>query len=195
MGSLREQQRQLRETFIIGKAHELLVEQGYDAMNMDELAARVGISKATLYQHFASKEEVAVRVVVDLINHATEALQADADTSRESAFKRLEGCLRIGLERRAQLWSAHLSLPAAVIKKHPIYVQAQERIFTLLHKLVEQAKADGDMNPNLCTPVIVQMALSLFKADYEDLLTLGKCTSKELVDTLTSVMLNGLKPF
>ncbi len=61
--SLRERQRQVREDTILDIAHELMVTQGYANMSMDDLAGKVGISKATLYQHFPSKEEVAINVI------------------------------------------------------------------------------------------------------------------------------------
>jgi AcrR family transcriptional regulator len=57
----REQRRQAREHVILEAAQELMEEHGYDAMTMDDLAARAGITKPTLYQHFPSKEEIAVR--------------------------------------------------------------------------------------------------------------------------------------
>ena len=50
--SLRERRRQLLYDEILTAVGELLGEKGYSAMSMDELAARVGISKPTLYSIF-----------------------------------------------------------------------------------------------------------------------------------------------
>jgi AcrR family transcriptional regulator len=53
--TLRERQKQALREEIMNAAQELVAEKGYGAMSMDELAARVGISKPTLYAHFANK--------------------------------------------------------------------------------------------------------------------------------------------
>ncbi|MFL5699301.1 MAG: helix-turn-helix domain-containing protein, partial [Ktedonobacteraceae bacterium] len=56
--TLKERQRQEREALILQAAEEVLIEKGYHEMSMDEIAARVGISKGTVYLHFASKEDL-----------------------------------------------------------------------------------------------------------------------------------------
>jgi AcrR family transcriptional regulator len=45
---------------ILAAATELLLEQGLQSMNMDELAERAGVSKATIYRWWASKELLAL---------------------------------------------------------------------------------------------------------------------------------------
>jgi TetR/AcrR family fatty acid metabolism transcriptional regulator len=56
--SLKERQRQEREELILQSAQALLLEKGYHEMAMEEIAARVGISKGTVYLHFPSKEDL-----------------------------------------------------------------------------------------------------------------------------------------
>jgi AcrR family transcriptional regulator len=60
--SLKERQWQLREDTILDAASELMATKGYTAMTMDDIANLVGISKATLYQHFPSKHDLVVMV-------------------------------------------------------------------------------------------------------------------------------------
>jgi AcrR family transcriptional regulator len=43
---------------ILQVALDLFVEQGYDKTSLREVAERVGVTKAALYYHFASKEEI-----------------------------------------------------------------------------------------------------------------------------------------
>ncbi|MEM1441668.1 MAG: TetR/AcrR family transcriptional regulator [Verrucomicrobiota bacterium] len=52
-----------RENLVIEHADVLLGEQGYLGLNLDELADRVEYSKATLYHHFVSKEDLVLAVV------------------------------------------------------------------------------------------------------------------------------------
>src|SRR3569833_554695 len=77
---LRERQRQLREQAIVEAAFVLIAEEGYEAMTMDSLAERVGISKPTLYNHFPSKDAITVRALVALNDRTVNAIHAIDDT-------------------------------------------------------------------------------------------------------------------
>ena len=61
--SLKERQRKERATLILQAAYDVLVEKGYYQVSMDEIAARVGISKGALYLHFAGKEALVARLL------------------------------------------------------------------------------------------------------------------------------------
>ena len=56
--SFKEQMLQAREDAIVRTVNRLLAEKGFDAMTVDEVAAAVGIAKASLYKHFPSKEDL-----------------------------------------------------------------------------------------------------------------------------------------
>src|SRR5260221_5554576 len=62
--SYKDRERQRRENEILNCAEQLFVERGYANLNMDDLANGVGISKPTLYQHFKSKDDLAVRILL-----------------------------------------------------------------------------------------------------------------------------------
>lgn len=61
--SLKERQRQEREELILQAAEDTLLERGYRDMLMDEIAARVGIAKSTVYMHFPSKDDLVVALI------------------------------------------------------------------------------------------------------------------------------------
>jgi AcrR family transcriptional regulator len=47
----------------LGVALDLFSREGYDAVSMREIAEELGVSKAALYHHFASKEEIARELI------------------------------------------------------------------------------------------------------------------------------------
>jgi len=53
---------------ILAAARELFLDHGFDAVSMDMIARQAPVSKATLYAHFASKEELFTAFVVDEAN-------------------------------------------------------------------------------------------------------------------------------
>jgi AcrR family transcriptional regulator len=48
---------------IIAAAREAFLDQGYDAISMDEVARRASVAKQTVYSHFAGKEALFLAVV------------------------------------------------------------------------------------------------------------------------------------
>ncbi|MEV6162928.1 helix-turn-helix domain-containing protein [Streptomyces sp. NPDC052052] len=60
-------------------AIELFTEQGYEATSLREIAERLGITKAALYYHFSSKEDI----VRSLFSAHLDALDAMVDWARE----------------------------------------------------------------------------------------------------------------
>src|SRR5213082_1061024 len=91
--SLKEKQRQEREALILQAAEDVLMEKGYYETSMDEIAARVGIAKGTVYLHFASKEDL----VVALFQQDTQKfLQVVEETiaSAQTARAKMEAILR-----------------------------------------------------------------------------------------------------
>ncbi len=189
---MKERQWQLREDAILEAAYELMAEGGGADVCMDEVAARAGVSKPTLYQHFASKDELLVHVSVRLMRQSEEALAARRPDV--SALEQIEWALREGLTRRAGLWSARVVIPRAAAEVSGAYREQRRRVQARLESLVEEAKAAGEIDPTFSTPVVVRLLSRLFRGDYEDLLTEGVVTPEELATLLIAVTFNGLRP-
>src|SRR5271155_6176249 len=68
-----------RRTAILKTAHAAFLADGYAATSMSTIAARLGGSKATLYNYFGSKEELFVAVV----EHKCEQLREIAQDAQE----------------------------------------------------------------------------------------------------------------
>src|SRR3954467_7275841 len=59
-------------TKIMTASLELFSQYGFKTITMDDIARRAGISKKTLYQHFANKHEVVNESVLWYKNNTTE---------------------------------------------------------------------------------------------------------------------------
>lgn len=190
--TLRERQRQVREDAILDAARDLMFEQGYAAMSMDDLAARVGISKATLYQHFASKEELAIRVIVrGMQQGAAHLRQSDATLP---AIAQLEEMLRRGLEQKTHMDLAGAALLPSSMTNHPLYREQHDRMFAHVCSLIETAKTEGDIAADLLTPVVAQTLFHLFKNDFSELIVSGQCQSADISSTIVAMLFGGLRP-
>jgi AcrR family transcriptional regulator len=190
--NLRERQRRLREDMILDAAYDLIAGRGAGEVSMDDIAARAGVSKPTLYQHFASKDELVVRVGIRLMGQSQAALEArTADTPAVDHIVRV---LTEGLTRRAGLWSARVAVPLPLAEADPAYLDQRARVQAALARLVDEAKAEGDIDARFPTPVVVRMLSRLFRGDYEDLLTAGVVTPEGLGEALIAIAFGGLRP-
>ena len=90
MVQLSRKQREIeqREALILDVARELLIQQGYLGLRMDQIADRIEYSKGTIYQHFPNKEEI----ILALANQALvkrSSMFSHAVTLRDQSRHRL----------------------------------------------------------------------------------------------------------
>src|SRR5215471_2763453 len=84
----KERERATREELILDHAQRMLLQDGFQNLNLDDLAEAVEYSKGTLYLHFKTKEDIALAVVTraqkERANFFERALQFQG-RSREKA--------------------------------------------------------------------------------------------------------------
>ena len=137
---------------ILNAGKDVFLEQGYEGASMDRIAERAGVTKRTVYAHFASKHalftEAVARGCANVIGQMPRASQLGEDprvglflalrTSRELMLS--PSCLR--LERAV----------AAEAERHPEFaVQVREAFAAgeaLLREALDGWVASGRLNPH-----------------------------------------------
>ncbi len=189
--TVRERQRQAREEVILEVAYDLLTEQGYDKMSMDDLAARAGLSKATLYQHFPSKEDVTVNVITRMMRLGEQDMLADDPAL--PAIVRLDRGLRRALSRRFQLWNSNVSIQPLKVMHNAQFKAHHERATAALQTMIEQGQVQGDIDPTLPSFVVAHMMMWLFRLDFAMLGSQQHAPIDEVINSVVNVMINGIK--
>ncbi len=163
--SLRERRRQLLREEILGAAQHLIAERGYAAMSMDDLAARVGVSKPTLYSQFSTKEELVVVMATQVMDHLFAVVDEGGGSGR-LALDRLTDLLRTAMQvqfdRRVtamQLWMPEI---VHMLQGHPQALERICRIDALVVDLVRQAYAAGEISPRIDEDSVVRIFYALF---------------------------------
>jgi len=97
-----------RRTEIIRAAKNLFAKKGYSATSMDEIAEKVGITKASLYYFFESKErifaEIIEEVLAEIRNYMAMELKICKEHSRplaEMIDRTISICLKNGIVIRS----------------------------------------------------------------------------------------------
>ncbi len=95
----RERRKEARPGELLDAALELFVEKGFAATRVEEVAARAGVSKGTLFLYFQSKEELLKAVVRENISGRFEAWNKEFSSFEGSTGEMLTYCLNVWWDR------------------------------------------------------------------------------------------------
>jgi TetR/AcrR family transcriptional regulator, regulator of autoinduction and epiphytic fitness len=184
-----------REDAIIAAVNRLLAEKGFEAMTVDEVAANVGIAKASLYKHFSSKEDLAAAAMANAMKKAEQyiaTLQPNADP--------------LGNIREVVRWTMHLklsgempSLPSqnstlrAALMANKGYMDGLMNVSEILGSWIERSQEAGVINPQL-PPIAVLYTLFARACDpvLEFLKFSNQHSDDEIVTLVMSTCFEGL---
>lgn len=96
-----EQQRVRRR--ILEVAGGIFFSRGFAKVTVDEIAAELGISKKTLYQHFDGKDQLLQAVVRGMINSVAADVEAILGDDRRDFIDQLIGLMRLMTARVSRL--------------------------------------------------------------------------------------------
>ncbi len=85
----KEKERIMREQYIIEIAQNLFLDKGIEKTTMDDIAAKSGLSKTTLYKYFKSKDELEI-LVYQKIHEVKMRYLVQQMEPHENAYKKLE---------------------------------------------------------------------------------------------------------
>ncbi len=192
--SFKTQMLQAREDAIIQTASRLLAEKGFEAMTVDEVAANVGIAKASLYKHFPSKEDLAAAAMVKLMQKAQDFLR---ELPAQSAMAQLRCVVRWTMELQLQgqmpsLPSRNSTLRAKLMANTP-YMDGLIEVSDRLGAWIEEAQAQGHLQSGL-PPIAVLYTLYARACDpvLEFLKMGGQHDDAQIIDLVMNTCFDGL---
>lgn len=95
----RGRRKQARPGELLDAALDLFVEKGFAATRSEEVAARAGVSKGTLFLYFPSKEELFKAVVRENISGRFAEWQEEFENFEGSTADMVRYCMRVWWER------------------------------------------------------------------------------------------------
>ncbi len=196
--SFREQVLRVREDAIIASVNRLLADKGFDLMTVDEVAADVGIAKASLYKHFPSKEALAAAAMVSLLQRALALVEQQAVRPDVTPLERLQAVTRWLLELQLAgemptLPSQNSSLRAELLASRP-YMDALMQASEILGEWIVQAQADGQIDPDLPPEVVLYTVFARACDPVPAFLKAGgQHSDGQIVGWVLSTCFNGLK--
>lgn len=195
-GSFREQVLKVREDAIVAAVNRLLAEKGFDLMTVDEVAAEVGIAKASLYKHFASKEALAAAAMVRVLQRTAEVIEAQP--SALAAVDKLKAVTRWALQvqlagEMPTLPSQNSSLRAELLGSRA-YLDLLMHVSEQLGSWIQRAQADASIDPALPPEVVLYTIFARACDPVPGFLkAAGQLDDERIVDLVLGTCFNGLQ--
>lgn len=92
--SAREQSRMAKRHAVLSTAAQMFNERGFHATSLDDIAARLGVSKPTLYYYVKSKDQILLECVQQGLEMTLEGIEVSRKAGG-SALDQLEACMRV----------------------------------------------------------------------------------------------------
>ena len=145
--------KEARPQEIVDAALEVFSERGFAAARLDDVAARAGVSKGTLYLYFPNKEELFKAVVRAAIVPNIEMAERLLAESRDSSFAILEKLLAIMATRILRTKAG--AIPKLIIAEAGnfpdlarfYYDEVIRRAFALLSAVLARGVESGEFRP------------------------------------------------
>lgn len=194
--SFKQQMLRAREDAIIRTVNRLLSEKGFEAMTVDEVAADVGIAKASLYKHFPSKEDLAAAAMAQVMGRArafVKELPAKAEPLDQLvAVTRWVMALQLAGEMPS-LPSQNSSLRTALMASRD-YMDGLVEVSDQLGQWIESAQAAGMLNPQLpAAAVLYTLYARACDPVLEFLKASGQYSDGQIIDLVLSACFDGLR--
>ena len=194
--SFKQQQLIVRENAIVDATNNLLAKKGFEMMTMDEVAAEVGIAKASLYKHFPSKEALAAAAMIRLLENTLAFVRGLS--SEQAPLDQLKSVLQWALEIRMKgglptLPTENTSLRETLLN-NTRYISRLMDLNELMGQTIERAKSDGAIRKDLPTEVVLFTIYSRSCDPTLDYLRMGDQYSEDqVIEFLMSTCFNGLQ--
>lgn len=178
---------------VLRTAVALFNEQGYEATSIADLAERLGVTKAALYHHIDSKEQILEGALEEALGGLEAAL--DAALERPTAADRLTAVIR-GAVHVLTARQPQVTLLLRLRGNSPIETAALERRRAFDHRVTElmrQAQDESlvrvDLDAGTATRLVFGMINSLVEWYHPD----GRIDPTLLADEVLAVAMDGLR--
>jgi AcrR family transcriptional regulator len=175
-------------------AVEAFNERGYDATSMEELASRLGVTKAAIYHHVPSKVEL-LRLALDRALDALVAVTDEPGATTGRAIDRLEHVVRGSV----RVLAAELPFVTLLLRLRGnseverAALQRRREFDRFVTGLVRAAEEEGDVRPDVDPAVTSRLLFGTVNSLTEWYRPGGGLSADDLADAVVATTFTGLR--
>ena len=191
--SAREQQREAKRNAVLSTAAQLFNERGFHATSLDDIAARLNVSKPTLYYYVKNKDEILIECVRKGLQMMHEGIEETRNAGGK-AIDQLIACMRI----YTRIVTLDFGMCVIRVSDDEFAPDSRKELRRLksgidmeFRRLVAQGVAEGSLPP--CDPkmaaFVIAGALSWIGRWYQPG---GEYSPEEIATQCTAMLLGGV---
>jgi len=174
---------------------DLFFKKGYFATSISDIARGSGIQKASIYYHYASKEDLLYHILKSTMEDLTTYLKERlaAVTSVEQRMRTaVRGHVRFHLERQKENFIANSELRGLTAEHYRAIVKKRDEYETIFQDLIRQGTAEG-VFADVDVKILSYAILTLCTAGATWYNPDGRLKVGEIADIYESFIITGLK--
>lgn len=155
---------------ILRGAEDLFMKYGVRSISMDDIARHLAVSKKTLYQHFADKDELVVLVLKSHLERNSKELEAILETAGNSIeeLAKISACMKKNMEglNPAMLFDMQKFHPKAWnvwLEFKQKYIR--ESVISNLKRGVQEGHIRPEVNPEIIAALRIELIQLSFNPD------------------------------
>lgn len=182
-----------RRAEILDSAQALFFEQGYERTTVNDVIARVGISKGGFYHHFSAKEDLLEAITARLAEDAVARVRDILDDASLDALARLNGFLarsrqmKIADAPRLRAAFDVIFRPENLVLYHRINAASVAVMRPVLAGIIAQGKAEGRFavpDPDAAAEIILHLNASTHDAVARTIEAMGTADEDAAINAL-----------
>ena len=178
---------------ILNLSLETFLKEGFYKTTMDEIAAKLHMSKKTIYKNFSTKEELLAQVTQFFLksNHKAIRKSFNSDSNAVEKIYYMTNTIGTIVSNISDRMLSDLQSYAPELWKR--IDEFRTRVLTVnFTKIIEQGKAEGFVNDINSILVITAFVSSIRGVANPQFVTSNKITLIEALETTISIFLNGI---
>ena len=178
---------------ILNLSLETFLKEGFYKTTMDEIAAKLHMSKKTIYKNFSTKEELLAQVTQFFLksNHKAIRKSFNSDSNAVEKIYYMTNTIGTIVSNISDRMLSDLQSYAPELWKR--IDEFRTRVLTVnFTKIIEQGKAEGFVNDINSILVITAFVSSIRGVANPQFVTSNKITLIEALETTISIFLNGV---
>jgi len=150
-----------QKEYLIDGADKLFSQFGIKSVTMDDIARHLGISKKTIYQHFADKNELVETLIASKISVQGCIMEKCCEEAKDAVDEILHAVVHM----QEILSSMNPMLFYDLQKYHPKawkqFLEFKEKaMYQMIHNNLERGIREGNFRPEINTDIITRMRLT-----------------------------------
>lgn len=142
------------------KAHDLFMQYGVRSVTMDEIAVQLGVSKKTLYQYYADKDELVDAVIIDILGVNETRCTKDRNLAKNAIHE-----VFLAIDMMQEMFQD--MNPSVLFELERYYPKAFEKfkkhkysfLYKILQENIERGMAEEIYRPDIDVEILVKARL------------------------------------